>query len=233
MNDLVEDLTKIPLSGDDLIEIACKLGTDKNAIGWITYSTLNNISNIDVLFNNGVKCVFILIQPEGQNIGHWVLLAKNDHGLIYYDPYGLSVEKDASIAMNDRLPMLLKNLDVDVNSIQHQKFGTDSQGDEINTCGRFTATRCFFSWMTNKEYDQKIIQPLLRNNHVDDADTFINLLTGFLSDSDKVVETFLRRSKAMSKNIVGESTPAKSKLNKSDLPHVRHLHRSRGGVVFG
>lgn len=229
MNDLVDDLTKIPLSGDDLIEITTKLGRNKNEIGWITYSSLNDISNIQQLFPAPVRCVFILIQPEGSTIGHWILLAKNPTGLFYYDPYGLSVEEDAMIAKNNRLPQLLKNINVDVNSTQHQKFGKDSKGNVINTCGRFTAARCFFSQLSNKEYNQKIIQPLLRNKHVDDADTFINLLTGFLSDSDKVVKTFITREK----DPLDIPIEAKSKFGGSRLPHVRHLNRSRGGILFG
>lgn len=230
MDDLVDDLTRIPLTGDDLIEIASKLGAKKEQMGWITYSKLDDISNINQLFENGVICVYILIQPEGQSIGHWVLLAKNKHGLLYYDPYGLSESEDAAIAMNDRLPKLLKNMQVDVNDVQHQKFGTDAKGDVINTCGRFTATRCFFSWMTNKEYDQKIIQPLIRNKHVDDADTFINLLTGFLSDSDMVVETFLMQK---GKDPLDIPIEAREKFVGSSLPHIRELHKSRGGILFG
>ncbi len=228
MQDLVDDLTKIPLSGDDLIEITTKLGRDKNEIGWITYSSLNDISSISQIFPSPVRCVFILIQPEGQSVGHWVLLAKGKTGLFYYDPYGLSIEEDAGIAKNNRLVALLKNLNVDVNSVQHQKFGKDAKGDVINTCGRFTATRCFFSQLSNKEYDQKIIQPLLRNKHVDDADTFINLLTGFLSDSDKVVKTFITSEK----DPLDIPIEAKAKIGGSSLPHVRHLNRSRGGILF-
>lgn len=228
MDDLVDDLTKIPLSGDDLIEITAKLGRNKNEIGWITYSSLNNISNIHQLFQDGVKCVFILIQPEGSNIGHWVLLAKHGTRIIYYDPYGLSVEEDAAIAKNNRLPMLLKNLNVDVNNIQHQKFGKDAKGDVINTCGRHTAARCFFSQLSNKEYNQKIIQPLIRNKHVDNTDTFINLLTGFLSDSDKVVKTFITDAR----DPLDIPIAAKERIGGSSLPHTRELLKSRGGILF-
>ncbi len=229
MQDLNDDLTRIPLSGKDLIEIVTKLGGKKSEIGWITYSELNNVSNINQLFDQPIKCIFILIQPEGESVGHWILLAKNSHGLVYYDPYALTVEIDASIAMNNRLPKLLNNLKVDVNKHKHQQFGKDKHGDVINTCGRHTAVRCFFYWMTNDEYNKKIIQPLIRNGEVNDGDTIVNLLTGFLSDSDMVVETFLMDK---GKDPLDIPIPGKERFGGSRLPHVRTLLRSRGGILF-
>ena len=193
MDDLIDDLTQIPLSGDDLIDIATKLGKERSTMAWITYSSLNDISSIDELFKNGqIDSVFILIQPEGENIGHWVTLGSNEYGIFYYDPYGIDIEQDAKIAQSNRLLDLLMSTSdlVDVNKFMHQKFGTND-GHVINTCGRHDSVRAFFSYMTNEEYNQKIIMPLIIRKKVKNPDIVVNLLTAFLSDSDKVVEQFL------------------------------------------
>lgn len=231
MDDLIDDLTKIPLSGDDLINITTKLGKDKSKLAWITYDALAHINSLMELFKNGdIEAVFLLIQPPGQPIGHWVVLSQSDNGLSYYDPYGLTIEEDISITMaNNRLLQLLhqhfatQNLSyqVDVNMFKHQEFGTDN-GGEINTCGRHDAVRAFFSWMTNQEYNDTIIAPLVDRGEVKDPDTIVNLLTAFLSQSDKVIETFL-----MKKNVAEEP-----KLQGSRLPKIRHSMRSVGGVLF-
>lgn len=191
MNDLIDDLTKIPLSGNDLIDIASKLGKDKDTMAWITYSKLDDISSIDELFKDSIDSVFILIQPEGENIGHWVTLGNNESGIFYYDPYAISIMEDSQIAQSDRLIVLLMGHIVDVNKHMHQKFGTDN-GSEINTCGRHDAVRAFFSYMTNDEYNKKIIMPLIDRKEVKNADIVVNLLTAFLSDSDDVVNKFFR-----------------------------------------
>ena len=191
MDDLIDDLTKIPLSGDDLIDIAVKLGKERSTMAWITYTSLNDVGSINDLFKDGqIDSIFILIQPEGQTIGHWVTLGSNEYGIFYYDPYGIDIEQDAQIAKSDRLIVLLMGHMVDVNKFMHQKFGTDN-GSEINTCGRHDAVRAFFSWMTNAEYNEKIIMPLIIRKQVKDPDIVVNLLTAFLSSSDKVIEQFL------------------------------------------
>ena len=199
MDDLIDDLTKIPLSGDDLISISNKLGKPKNEMAWITYSKLNDLSytsegnSLNDLFRGKINSVFILIQPEGQNIGHWVTLINNKkHGLQYYDPYAISIRDDAKIAQSDVLIKLLMNHKVDMNKHEHQKFGKN-KGDEINTCGRHDSVRAFFSYLNNDEYNDKIIMQLIERKEVKNPDIVVNLLTAFLSDSDNVIEQFFMK----------------------------------------
>lgn len=227
MDDLNDDLTKIPLTGDNLIEISSSLGKPKNKMAWVTYTSLSQFADLNALFKDGsIDVVFILITPPMETVGHWVTLGTNEHGLFYYDPYGLTIEEDIEITKADNaLLMLLRGQMVDVNKFKHQKFGTDN-GSEINTCGRHDAVRAYFSWMTNQEYNDKIIMPLVRNKEVNDPDTIVNLLTAFLSMGDDVVNKFLR------------STPSKqlSPVTASDalninIPLGGHS-QSRSGVVM-
>ena len=193
MEDIVDDLTKIPLSGDDLIDIASSLGADKSKLAWITYNSLQSVDNINQLFKNGaINSIFILFTPPNTNIGHWIILGNNRSGLFFMDPYGLSIEEDIKITMaDDKLLQLLMGHNVDVNSFQYQKFGTD-MGSEVNTCGRWAAIRAFMFWATNQQF-RDIIEPVVNRKQVNSFDTFANLLTAFLSQSDRVVETFLMK----------------------------------------
>ncbi len=193
MEDLIDDLTKIPLSGDDLIDIATSLGADKSKLAWITYNSLQSVQSINQLFKNGeINSVFILFTPPNTNIGHWVILGNNKSGLFFMDPYGFTIEEDIKITMSDdKLLQLLMGHNVDVNQFKYQKLGTD-MGSEVNTCGRWAAIRAFMFWATNQEF-QDIIEPVVKRKQVNDLDTFANLLTAFLSMSDKVVEMFLMK----------------------------------------
>ncbi len=195
MEDLIDDLTKIPLSGADMIMISSSLGADASKIAWITYDSLQNIGSINELFKEGaINSVFILFTPPNTNVGHWVVLGNNESGLFFMDPYGFSIQEDIKITMsNDKLLQLTEGHNVDVNRFRYQKLGTD-MGSEVNTCGRWAAIRAFMFWATNDEFE-KIITPVVRRKQVNDFDTFANLLTAFLSQSDKVVETFLMGKK--------------------------------------
>lgn len=189
MDDLVDDLTKIPLSGEDLIDIVSSLGKNRDEMKWTTYQDLHKFKSLAELFET-IDTMFILITPPMENIGHWVCLGFNGEGIYYYDPYGLSIQEDIKITRSDDvLLQLLMGRDVDVNTFKHQKFGTN-KGDEINTCGRHIATRSFFGYLSNKDYNDRVIAPLINRKEVKNADTVVNLLTAFLSNSDKVVETF-------------------------------------------
>ena len=91
---------------------------------------------------------------------------------------------------DDILLEFLRGIMVDVNTHRHQKLGTDN-GTEINTCGRHDAVRALFNNLTNDEYNSRVIMPLIDKKVVDNPDTIVNLMTAFLSNSDKVVEEFL------------------------------------------
>lgn len=231
MDDLNKKITEIPLSGKDLIEICVKLGKSQNTIKWILYDDLNTIMNIDELFSDEIDSVFILLQPPNEKIGHWILLAINNHGLVWYDPYGLSIMEDLEITkQNDIIIKLINSSGVplDENTFQHQEFDTVNSGSEqtnINSCGRHTATRSFFSWMTNKQYNDEIVMPLIKNGEVNKPDTIVNLLTAFLSDSDKIVEKFF-----MSK--VSRSTIPEQEKVEGKVDLVPGLNNQIGGVLL-
>ena len=200
MDNLINQLEIIPLSGDDLIDMSSKMGNHKTM--WIEYKELSKISNLNQLFqinpetnDKKINSIFILLEVINSNrkatVGHWVVLSLDDHNrLSYYDPYALTIEQYIKITHESNLlPKLLKGINVDVNKYQHQRFK-----DNVQTCGRHCSIRAFFHFMTNKEYNNLVVMPLIKKREVKDADTFANLMTAFLSKSDLVARTFFRKN---------------------------------------
>ena len=185
MDDLIARLEELPLSGSDLTEMSNKLGVVNTR--FVQYADLREES-LDSLFA-GACCVYILfeiIDRTGmvRDIGHWAVLIKNKKGLVYYDPYGLSVSEDLKLSGEPPwLERILRGHKVDVNTRRHQEFR-----DETNTCGRHTVARSLFHFMSNQQYHNLVIRGVLK--HVDSPDTFVSLLTGFLADTDQVIQTF-------------------------------------------
>lgn len=187
MDNLINRIEEIPLSGVDLNDMSRALGQLHTKS--ILYEELEEIQKIDDLFND-VNTVYILLNIQGERmgtVGHWVALIKNKNGLVYYDPYALALSQD--IELTGEKPwleiLLSKEPSVDYNIFRHQKFK-----DETQTCGRHTVIRGLFWFMTNAEYNRLVMLPVL--NFVKDPDTFAALLTGFLGPSDRVITEFFK-----------------------------------------
>ena len=188
MKDFIDALESIPLSDKDLANIAKCLGKNLDTIRIMTYDKLHNFKNLHELFSNTVDSIYILLQRKDTRVGHWVLLMKNIYGYVYFDPYSFSLIESLEITENDNyLYQLLdsSNSAVDENEYKLQEF---TQG--ISTCGRHVCVRSLFPVLTNKEYYEKVILPPIENKQVKDSDVLINLLTAFLSDSDKIIKEF-------------------------------------------
>lgn len=202
MKDFIDKLDSIPLSNQDLLNIAKCLGKDLLTIRIRTYDELKNlnVNHINELFPYPVNSIYILLQTKDQNIGHWVLLMKNQNGIIYFDPYSFSLIESLEITKNDDfLYQLLVESQVDENEYKLQEI---KQG--ISTCGRHVCVRSIFPVLSNKEYYEKVILPPIINKQVADSDVLINLLTAFLSDSDKIVKEFYNCVDCADKKILEE-----------------------------
>ena len=194
MDNFVTKLEAIPLSGDDLLEQASKLGKDESHMSWIVYNDLMGVNSLEELFSGGLNSIFVLLQITNSSggmadVGHWILLSIDDQrNLSYFDPYGLSIDQDLALTMEPRTILdLIGSMKVDVNRFRHQMFR-----DSVNTCGRHTVLRALFNFMSNKEYNDIIIHPVVQKKLVRNADVMANLITGFLSMSDDVVRKFFR-----------------------------------------
>ena len=196
MISLVNGLEQIPLSGCDLVAMADKLG-NPNTVYIDEYDTLKHMKTLDDLFG-GANSVFILLdifserEPMAQ-IGHWIVLCLgNNDAIQFFDPYGNSLVKDLELTGEEPyLQNLLRGHKVEENRHKYQK-----ESDDVNTCGRHDAVRAVFHFLSNEEYYDRVVEPLLRNNLVKNADVFVSLMTAFLgckSDvGDKKVMNFFK-----------------------------------------
>jgi len=187
MDNLINRIEEIPLSGVDLNDMSRALGQLHTKS--ILYEELEGVDKIMDLFND-VTALYILFQIQGERVGtvgHWVVLIKNKHGLSYYDPYALALSED--LRLTGEKPwlevLLRKEPSVDFNKFRHQQFK-----DETQTCGRHCVVRSLFWFMTNADYNRLVLQPVL--NFVRNPDTFASLMTAFLGPSDRVITEFFR-----------------------------------------
>lgn len=190
MDNLINNIESIPLSGKDLQDMAMKMGNLKTK--WILYEDLARFTTIEQLMGN-LNTVFVLLQIIGHSvkpqIGHWISLSIDDKGIVnYYDPYGLTIEQDLIITNNrDLFSKLLKSSTVNINRNRHQSIRENQ-----NECGRHTVVRSIFHFMNNDQYHSLVVMPLIVSRQISNADVLVSLMTAFLDMSDDVVKMFFR-----------------------------------------
>jgi len=197
-SDFIEQLEEIPLDGNDLITMSTKLGNPK--CKWMVYDDLARMNTIEALFEEGNNTMYILLQiqsEDGNQIGHWISIIKydtkagNTSGFEYghYDPYGFTIDEELSFThAKPLLTNLLTGVRFEENRVRHQQF--TNRTTSINTCGRHTVSRSVFYYLTNKDYNNLIIKPVLSKNDVRNPDVMVAVLTGFLPPNDDPVRAF-------------------------------------------
>ncbi len=225
--DIVIKLESIPLTGMDLIQISSKMGNSN--VDWILYDDLANVKSLDELFSGDnnrqrLNSIFVLLQIRNSNgiesVGHWICLidqiSESGETIIYYDPYGLSINEDLVITKEpDLLSRLLKGKKVDISHFRHQNIKNETQ-----VCGRHCCLRAIFHFLSNKDYNDDIMMPPIKNKEVKDADIMISLITGLLSKSDEVVK------KIVSERIIPEKKQTR-------ITRDRDRFKGLGGSAFG
>lgn len=201
-DDLIHRIEEIPLSGDDLLEIAACLGTVRSK--YMLYGELVNFRSLAELFgddpssNAGVKTpvdsIYILLQIKNQegvgSVGHWVcfIFNRDKHEYYWFDPYGLQITEELSITHEpDTILRLTSGVTVDQNDVRHQAFS-----HEVNTCGRHAVLRSVFFHLNNTEYDKKVMRPIRLMTK--SGDTIVALMTGLASKSDAVLIKHFNKS---------------------------------------
>ncbi len=230
--DFIDQLELIPLDGNDLLVMSAKLGNPD--CRFMLYDELNGVSSIDELFVDGNNTMYILLQIDRgaqDPIGHWVSIIKHsdspkslenvradsnslrvesrriNYDYSHYDSYGFSLDQELSFThTKPLLQSLLSGVSLEESRNQHQKF-KDKRHD-VNTCGRHTVTRSVFYYLSNKEYDKLIIQPILKDHDVRNPDVMVSLLTGFLPPNDSPVQQFfMKKAIDINQGSVSRGTP--------------------------
>jgi len=187
-SDILINIEEIALTGEDLVEISRKLGQPN--VEWILYNDLAKVNNIKDLFMGNIVAVFVLLeivnQPR-QNVGHWIYLGldADNNKIIHYDSYGFDIDQETSITGQDKgllLNLIGKSgLNLDVNRYKHQ---SNSERDNTNTCGRFCSVRSVFFHLNNKQFNDFIIMPPIRDKLIANPDILISSLTAFTIEAD-------------------------------------------------
>ena len=196
---LTTEIEKIPLSGDDLIDIAKCIGTSR--VKWMLYDDLKDIKNVQQLFGENIDAIYILLLIKNQednvsSVGHWVtfLFHRERREYYWYDPYGLRIAKELDITQEpDFIIKITKGINIHENIIQHQKFSS-----EINTCGRHCVLRSVFYHLNNKEYNSQLINPMVPIP-IREADSLVALMTGLASKSDRTLINFFNKKSKLDK----------------------------------
>ena len=82
---------------------------------------------------------------------------------------------------------------MDINKYPHQ---SNDERAKVNTCGRFCAVRAIFFQLTNKEFNDLIIQPPIKDKLIANPDILVSALTGWLVEVDhNFHEELLRKLK--------------------------------------
>lgn len=133
MDNLIKKAEDIDLSADDINRI------NNNNSNIIVYHNLSNYHNFRSMFG-GKDCVILLYETK-QNFGHWVCILEFPSYYEFFDSYGFQPDTELKYALYDNvayLTELMKTADkpIKTNSTRLQTFA-----DDINTCGRWVATR--------------------------------------------------------------------------------------------
>ena len=128
----------------------------------IKYADLDSYKNIYELMPSTTDFVFLLTESE-TNSGHWTLLLRSEDKFEYFDSYGESPQNILSFIspkMNKKLGNIYKeDLGKMLKSIKsnhkysYNKFQFQSDGIDVNTCGRWCILRCALFLIDNMMKD--------------------------------------------------------------------------------
>ena len=136
---LAAQLEEVDLTGKDVQRVA----GGRFPVPVVLYSDLARYSTIDELLSGPSGAVILLWQTVGKRIGHWTCLFRALDGLEYWDSYGFAPDEDKHKATFDTsLPPYLSRLLATVpGGYTHNKFDYQTEGPNINTCGRWVGAR--------------------------------------------------------------------------------------------
>ena len=148
---LFEDITRseeIPLSDVDIMKIT------NNKTKIVLYEQLSGMTSSDFLdlFRPETNYNIILLY-QLQSFGHWITIIddRNDTGkFFHWDPYALYPDHELNTMYPYRdLSRLYETIGryVDVN-----KYRFQAVAENVNSCGRWSALRATYYYMTNDEF---------------------------------------------------------------------------------
>lgn len=126
----------------------------------IEYSQLKYINNIDDIFDDEGRCI-LFFATESNTIGHWECLIKQDNRILFFDSYGLGIDKCKNyvskkllIKLNEYPNYLTDILNKSGYNIFHNAVRYQKMEGDITTCGRHCCLRLLNEKMNGLQYRQ-------------------------------------------------------------------------------
>ena len=97
MDNLIKELTDMPYSGQDIMDIC------DNETKVITYKDLLKFDNIDEALEPYGNIV--ILYEKKPNFGHWVCLIKHEdqNKIEFYDPYGFGIDDQFKLIVDKNI----------------------------------------------------------------------------------------------------------------------------------
>ena len=126
----------------------------------IKYSDLLNFRTIEDLLPENNDLVFILIENQARNTGHWTALHKLNNKYTFFDSYGEAIDGELKyisprlrIEFSENKKILSKMLNG--KDVQSNRLKLQELNDSVDTCGRHAA---IFGLLSKMGYDLDEIQ---------------------------------------------------------------------------
>lgn len=155
---------QIDLTGDDLVRIC------EGKVKVVSYHELANYDSIeDLLKDFGA---IILLYETRENFGHYTaLFFDKNNTLEFFDSYGFAPDQELNYAKYNNIPYLTNLLNKYSKNVIYNHKGLQKFARDVNTCGRWTASRIRMRNLTPKQFED------LWNNTYYNPDFFITAIT--------------------------------------------------------
>ena len=153
MEKLIKNGEKIELSEDDIRKIV------DNKVNVISYEMLFNYGSIEDALGPH-KALIVLYEVESHTEGHWSLLYLQNNVLHFFDPLGISMDKQIAFIPNfykldnkgEQIPHLTYLVEKSGYKVISNKTKYQKVDKHINTCGRHCCVRLKFRELNEEQF---------------------------------------------------------------------------------
>ena len=118
----------------------------------IPYNQLKNYKKLDEIFQETNNIILHYPFEGDPQFGHWaVIIRKSPSHIYYFDSYGKPID-EYFINKPYFSKIALKWLEDPKNTLEYNHTRFQSNGDDINTCGRWAIAAILFSPLTLKQF---------------------------------------------------------------------------------
>lgn len=173
MDKLITNIYNIDLDGLDIERL-----TRGKAVVRLYKDLLDYTNIVDAL---GKHHQMILLFPTtSDTMGHWIAVLCNNKTITHFDSYGLSWKQELGYSHNaytkqNLLGVLYNKAMQDGYRVDYNHQRLQEMRSGINTCGRWCAMRCRFSYLDSEEFAKLFIKQKESPDYLITILTFIAL----------------------------------------------------------